>query len=324
MESVRFSEESLPEEPAFIDLGDDEITDWYLPHGHPEAGIISPGERVVPEHLIPLARELCAACEGRGPKEFSVIVGGKTYRGHPELTVSGKMYVLRRMPSQSPRFDNRIPRQVVDLLMSPSLSRGGLVLICGGPGQGKSTTAAATVVERLEKFGGIGWAIEDPPEMPLQGRHGKGFCYQVDTSGDFAEALRGAVRSFPAASPSVLFLGEVRDAGTAQEILKASLNGLLVVSTFHASGIKSTISRLIAAGSGESQSEAQSASILAQSLRLIVYQRIKDDGLARFQVLANNREGTVSNFLRKKNIDGLASEIERQQIVLKQGKLTLG
>ncbi|MDA0629118.1 ATPase, T2SS/T4P/T4SS family, partial [Acinetobacter baumannii] len=139
------------------------------------------------------------------------------------------VFVLRRFPAKVPTFESlNLHNGYVSKLMQQRLS--GLIVIAGPFGAGKTTTASALIAARLSKFGGVAITIEDPPEMPLEGKHGEGVCYQTWADrGGFGDATRKMARF----APSIIFLGEVRDAETAAEALRASINGRLVVCTAH-------------------------------------------------------------------------------------------
>lgn len=300
-----------------IELRD--ITDWYLPESDPSLSVISPGEVAVMDGaLCDDARALAALCATHGDRpDFTVIYKGISYRGHQEQTVAGAVFILRRLRASPPKLD-QVPSGIAHLLTDAHVNNGGLIVVCGGPGQGKSTTAAATVVERLEKHGGICWAIEDPPEMPLHGRHGRGVCYQIDTQGDFSLALKGVARSFPAVSPALLFLGEVRDEDSAIQLFQAATKGVLVITTVHAPGLMGGLHRLITLAGGEADARYD---LLAANLRLMVHQRI-EHGVARFEALVSrNSQSPVASLVRRGRIDALATELESQQQKLRLGQL---
>lgn len=295
-----------------------DITDWYLPEADPSLGVISPGEASVDGVLGEDGRTLVELCRAHGNRpDFTVIYKGISYRGHKEHTVGGVVYILRRLQASPPRLD-RVPAEVTRLLTSPHVNKGGLIVVCGGPGQGKSTTAAATVVARLKAHGGICWAIEDPPEMPLHGRHERGVCYQIDTGGDFSAALKGVARSFPAISPALLFLGEVRDEDSANQLFQAATKGVLVITTVHAPSVLGALNRLTALAGGDADRRNE---LLAGNLRLMVHQRI-EHGVARFEVLVSRDDhSAVASLVRRGRIDALATELQTQQQKLRLGQL---
>lgn len=221
-----------------IYLGEKEA--WLSASASPEGTAQVPGE-AMPDAMR--LREACAAQEAAlGMSEFSLEFDGVTYRVSKMVPLHGTVYVLRRMPASVPAMESlRINEDVVKALLEPNLT--GLVLIAGQTGQGKTTTASAMVVERVKRYGGIAIAAEDPPEMPLEGFHEKGVCYQVWASrerGGFPEVSRQVVRW----KPNIILLGELRDAETAEEAMKASINGHLVIATIHADTVPGALQRV--------------------------------------------------------------------------------
>ncbi|QDT15937.1 GspE/PulE family protein [Alienimonas californiensis] len=120
--------------------------------------------------------------------------------------------------------------EIVAGLRTAAAARGGLVLIAGPAGSGKTTTAYALLRESAEDNGELRSLVtlEDPVESAIPGvsqsqtRPAAGF--------DFPTGLRSLLRQ----DPEVLFVGEVRDAETARIALGAALTGHLVFTTFHA------------------------------------------------------------------------------------------
>ena len=167
-------------------------------------------------------------------------------------TSEGAIYVCRRY--------GITPRHLADLGFPPMIAqrllatddkndkndktgfREGLVAFLGRTGSGKSTAAAAYIIERLEQSGGVCWTAENPIELALQGRHGKGVCYQLEVADDygFGEAIRHILR----ASPNLILIGEIRDKTAAQEAIHAALTGHLVVTTLHANDLLTGLARL--------------------------------------------------------------------------------
>lgn len=196
--------------------------------------------------------------------------------------------------------------------MSRRLNHGGLVYIAGSPGAGKTTTASAILVSRLMEYGGFAYSVEDPPEMPLNGWHGKGYCRQTWVAGDdgmnWGESLRSVLRSQPTATPVILFLGEVRDKESAAAMIRAASNGFLVVSTGFGNDVPSSLdslSKLI----GQTDADLLS---LSSVLRLVLHQRLRD-GVLSAQFLASP-DGTspVAMKIRNGQFQHLLSDIQYQ------------
>lgn len=113
--------------------------------------------------------------------EFALIEDGVVLRVTQLLDLNGKpVFVVSKLS----------PDPSIGHAGSARLSAGraderhvrGLIFICGEMGTGKTSSAASLVKARLEAWGGICVAVEDPPEPFLNGRHGSGRCIQVPVS----------------------------------------------------------------------------------------------------------------------------------------------
>lgn len=255
------------------------------------------------------------------------------YRGHRDKTVNHPLLALRRHPTECPKLEElNLPRFWGELLMQPRLLRGGLVLIAAVTGQGKSTTIAGMVKSRLERYAGFCRSIEDPPELPLHGTHGNGICIQtpVDASHGrtgFAEALRAALRSFPAlpSGGTICVVGEVRDAETASVLLQAAVNGHLVITTVHANDINTACSRIASLASG-AMPEQMARELLASGLIYGIHQNLTFDnsqtgwkrGRIGGDLLASfDNASPVASMIREGAFKSIPGEVERQRAVLK-------
>lgn len=199
------------------------------------------------------------------------------YRVHLESKKNQSQYSCRKVPPFVPSLDGEneggisYPEELASLVLEAMKERAGLYLISGSLGTGKSTTAAALFNFFLKKEGGVGWALENPPEYDLEGEYGDqgvGFQHEVN-NGDFATSIRGMMRNYPSGANALMLIGEVRDSETAKEVLKALLNGTRVIFTFHSGDAIEAVSRFIQMCDGGEDARA----IFAQSLRLLVSQQ---------------------------------------------------
>jgi len=118
---------------------------------------------------------------------------------------------------------------------------GGLLLVTGPTGAGKTSTLYAMLTEldttRLNVV-----TLEDPIEVQIpaitQG--------QVNNRAGFTFA--GGLRSILRQDPDVILVGEMRDRETAEIAIQASLTGHLVLSTLHTNSSIETITRLVDIG----------------------------------------------------------------------------
>lgn len=114
----------------------------------------------------------------------------------------------------------------------------GMVLVTGPTGSGKTTTVYAAISETLKGEEKV-VTIEDPIEYELMGvlqipvNEGKGLT--------FARGLRSILRH----DPDTIFVGEIRDAETADIAVQSALTGHLVFTTVHANNVFDVIGRFL-------------------------------------------------------------------------------
>jgi type II secretory ATPase GspE/PulE/Tfp pilus assembly ATPase PilB-like protein len=152
-------------------------------------------------------------------------------------------------------------------LLSPEIKGGGgLILLSGPTGSGKTTTLYACV-QQIDRRRKHVLTIEDPIEYELRyatqwqvrpGMHG----------GEFADLIRAAMRH----DPDYIIIGEMRDADTVETSLRAAESGHTVISTVHADTALQTFERLRSLMPAER--ERSSSFTLAQQVRAILNQRL--------------------------------------------------
>jgi type II secretory ATPase GspE/PulE/Tfp pilus assembly ATPase PilB-like protein len=104
---------------------------------------------------------------------------------------------------------------------------GGLILVTGPTGAGKTTTLYAFLHYLNDGRRKIN-TIEDPIEYAVSGVRQSQINLKHGV--DFPELLRGVLRQ----SPDVIMIGEIRDSITAQTAVRAANSGHLVLATLHA------------------------------------------------------------------------------------------
>lgn len=136
--------------------------------------------------------------------------------------------------------DLGLPDDVLGPLKNLTSETSGAILVSGPAGSGKTTTVYACLREIARKSGGSRCilTIEDPIEASVEGAAQSQVRQQSGL--DLAAGLRFLMRQ----DPEVIMVGEIRDRVTAEEALRASLTGHLVLSTFHAGSAAETIGRL--------------------------------------------------------------------------------
>jgi twitching motility protein PilT len=298
------------------------FADLYL--GHPKLGNrftsvpkapanpISAGPDLA-EDLKHLQAKCAAVYDGRN-NEFRLIYDDVGYRVAVMETMHGPVYVLRKIEKEIYTLEELgIPKIYHGRLLQKPLA--GLFIVVGVMNSGKTTTASSIISERLNKHGGVAVTAEDPVEVPLEGLHGTGICFQTHASrekGGYAESCRGLVRW----GAEIIYLGEIRDADTAIEALRAGVNGHLVVSTLHAEDIQTALRRIHAL-TVERFDPVAGYSLMSDGMCGIMKQRlVGNPRRLEAELFMVHENMSARNIIRQGNFERLSSEIEMQKLRL--------
>src|SRR5256712_4809962 len=145
--------------------------------------------------------------------------------------------------------------------------RGGLVLVSGPTGSGKTTTQAALVDHINQNFAKHVVTIEEPIEFVHNNKEST--ITQREVPGDsssFAAGLKAALRE----DTDIVLVGEMRDLETVSLALTAAETGLLVFGTLHTNNARKTVDRMVDVFPADRQPQARA--MLANSLRGVVAQ----------------------------------------------------
>lgn len=135
----------------------------------------------------------------------------------------------------------------------------GMVLITGPSGSGKTTTLYSLLEALRSKEKNI-VTLEDPVELRLED------IRQSQVYADHGLSFASGMRSILRQDPDIIMVGEIRDSDTAENAVRASLTGRVVISTIHANTTLGTIPRLIDMN--------VERSLIAYSLNGVVAQRL--------------------------------------------------
>jgi len=159
--------------------------------------------------------------------------------------------------------------------------RGGLVLVTGPTGSGKSTTLAALIDYINENFSRHVVTIEEPIEFVHSNKRSVITQREVpNDSVSFPVALKAALRE----DVDIVLVGEMRDLETISLALTAAETGVLVFGTLHTNNARKTVDRMVDVFPAPRQ--AQARAMLANSLRGVLAQLLmkKADGSGRVAV----------------------------------------
>jgi general secretion pathway protein E len=136
---------------------------------------------------------------------------------------------------------------------------GGILLVTGPTGSGKTTTLYTTLKQIATPEVNV-CTIEDPIEM-VDSRLNQ-MQVQTEIELTFAAGVRALMRQ----DPDIIMVGEIRDYETADMAIQAALTGHLVLSTLHTNDAPSAITRLLDLGAP--------AYLLNSSLNGVMAQRL--------------------------------------------------
>ena len=159
-------------------------------------------------------------------------------------TVHGEKAVMRLLYQDQDLFDLRklgLPNDTYGALRGLLGTSGGIVLVSGPTGSGKTTTLYAALSE-IDRTKRNIMTIEDPVEYKLSG------YVQTEVNPKLGLTFANALRSVLRQDPDVIMVGEMRDQETALIAIQAALTGHLVFSTVHTNDAPSTLTRLVDMG----------------------------------------------------------------------------
>jgi twitching motility protein PilT len=169
---------------------------------------------------------------------------------------------------------NRRAPALADLGLPESLAAlanltGGMVLVVGATGAGKSTTLAA-LLERINRTRASHViTLEDPIEFVYQPR--RSLVHQREV-GNHVESFAAGLRSALREAPDIILVGEMRDRETAALALTAAETGHLVLSTLHSGSAAMAIDRIVDIFPEHQQGQVQQQ--IAGSLRAVLTQQL--------------------------------------------------
>lgn len=149
-----------------------------------------------------------------------------------------------------------VSRSIRRLIDAPA----GLILVVGPTGSGKTTTLYAALQILVRDTTRKVITAEDPIEYALPG------IQQTQIRPEVGFHFADAMRSFVREDPDVILIGEIRDAETGLEAMRASQTGHLVLSTLHCNDAVDAVQRLRDLGLHDNTISAELLAVLAQRL----------------------------------------------------------
>lgn len=239
--------------------------------------------------------ERWAAFEAKGDLDFAYEMNeASRFRCNYLKQINGYGAVFRLIPTKILTLEQLgIPEVVKEF----GQLRGGLVLVTGPTGSGKSTTLAALMDYINSNFGRHIITVEEPIEFVHNNKKSIITQREVpDHASSFPTGLKAALRE----DADIVLVGEMRDLETIALALTAAETGLLVFGTLHTNNARKTVDRLIDVFPSDQQSQVRT--MLAASLRGVVAQLLlkrcdKPGRIAVNEILVGN--SAVSAIIRE-------------------------
>ena len=138
---------------------------------------------------------------------------------------------------------------------------GGMLLVTGPAGSGKTTTIYALLEYIARTSAGLSIiSLEDPIERLVEG------ITQIEVTPHGQLTYERALKSILRQDPQVLMLGEIRDAATASVAVQAALSGHRLIATMHAGEPATALARLLEMGVEPYQVTSSIYGVLTQRL----------------------------------------------------------
>jgi len=207
---------------------------------------------------------------------------------------------------------------------------GGMILVTGTAGSGKSTTQAC-IIDRINHTRACHIVtLEDPIEFLH--KHCKSIVSQreisIDTV-DYYQALRACLRQ----APDVILLGEMRDAKTIQTAITAAETGHTVIATLHTNGVVNAVDRIIDAFPSTQQQQVRAQ--LSLVLKTVISQQLLPDingnlvpafeimhtNNAIKSLIRDNKSHQIENAIASGSDEGMITMDRYILLLLKKGRI---
>ncbi|HEY2760575.1 MAG TPA: PilT/PilU family type 4a pilus ATPase, partial [Pirellulales bacterium] len=196
------------------------------------------------------------------------------------------VYTRAGCPEFSIRLCETVIRTAEELGLPPIIEEltrlpGGLILVTGPTGMGKTTTLNYMINAINEDRRAKIITIEDPVEFAHENR--RSLVIQEEVLSDvrsFKSALRHVLRQ----DPDVIIIGEMRDLETIETALMAAETGHLVIATLHTPDAVQTVQRVFSVFPAEQQNSIITQ--LANSLQAIIAQKLLPRASGAGRILA--------------------------------------
>lgn len=272
---------------------------------HQEKFFRSPEKTSAGKNSLPTSAK--SLLQTQGAVDFALTVDEirlrvNIYQAEQELAAA-----IRILPEHFPSVEElrleSIARRLDDALADRA---GGLVLVTGSTGSGKSTTLAA-LMDWLLRCPRHAVTLEDPIEYMFTPGHEASFISRRELGRDFfsfAQGIRQSLREMP----DLLLVGEIRDEETMTAALMAAESGVLVLASLHTGTAPGAVERV--AGFYAPDRQPVILRQLSQVITAVIAQRLVPDKKGRravHEILTATP--AVRNLIRTGNTAQLISAI---------------
>ncbi|WP_369050186.1 ATPase, T2SS/T4P/T4SS family [Burkholderia gladioli] len=232
-----------------------------------------PVRHALPAHTRPAIVALRESVLQQPKSEFRLVRDGVGMRGARFEIDGGTLFVLRRTLEAPLDFlELGYGSRVEAAMLSPASDGGRVYLFSGETGSGKTVGLSAWTVERMRRFGGAAFTLENPIEIPMNGVYlgptAEGTVYQQEIDDDAQFGLE--VRRRQRAAPNLIMLGELRTAEAVVQALLAAASGIVIGATFHAADQISGLQRL----ASMVRDAGYDPGLFANSLAAVLHQKL--------------------------------------------------
>lgn len=199
-----------------------------------------------------------------------IAIEGRRYRCTWSHHHGGEELAVRPLPlAILPPSELGLPQILSDTVTAVS---GGLILICGPTGSGKSWTMASLIQHRARIRGGKYITLENPIEF----EHGNSSnaLFQQRHVGEDVSSYAVGLEEALIQNPDCIAVQELRDKASAETALAAALTGHLVLATLHAHDAASAAERFASVLDVPIGQKSAAMQTLSLALEVIVAMRL--------------------------------------------------
>ena len=210
--------------------------------------------------------------QAHGAVDFALTIDDIRLRVNVYKEDNGLAAAIRILPKEFPSIEKLHLERIIQRLDSALQQRtGGLALVTGTTGSGKSTTLASLTDCLLRQQPRHAVTLEDPIEYIFIPDNGNSLISRRELGRDFFDFSAG-IRQSLREMPDILLVGEIRDEETMTAALRAAESGILVLASLHTGSAPGAVERV--AGFYPPERQPVILQQLSQVLTTVIAQRL--------------------------------------------------